>query len=71
MTAGDARARAAHCREIARQMTDAQAREGLLELAAEYETLAEKIADEPPEFSRNRTTAAARRPNSRAGSQRI
>ena len=38
-----------HYRSIARQMTDAQAREGLLELAGEYETFVEKMADKPPE----------------------
>jgi hypothetical protein len=43
MTADEARARAVHYRQIARQMTDPQAQEGLLRLAADYEALAEKI----------------------------
>ena len=47
MTADEARARAAHYRQLARQMTDAQTQEGLLHLAAEYEAFAEKIADKP------------------------
>jgi hypothetical protein len=43
MTADEARARAVHYRQIARQMTDPQTEEGLLQLAADYEALAEKI----------------------------
>jgi hypothetical protein len=47
VTTDEARARAAHYRQLAGQMTDAQTQEGLFHLAAEYEALAEKIADEP------------------------
>jgi hypothetical protein len=47
MTADEARARAAHYRQIARQITDAHTQESLIRLADEYEALAEKIADKP------------------------
>ena len=47
MTTDEARARAAHYRQIARQITDAHTQEGLIRLADEYEALAEKIADKP------------------------
>lgn len=53
MTADEARVRAAHYRQLARQMTDAQTQEGLLHLAAEYEAFAEKIADEPSDTAPN------------------
>ena len=43
MTAEEARARAARYRQLAREVTDDQMREGLLELAAEYEALAERL----------------------------
>ena len=49
MTANEARARAAHYREIARLITDVQTSERLLQLAAKYEALAEEIAAEAPE----------------------
>ena len=39
MTADEARARAAHYRQIARQITDAHTREGLIRLAGETKLL--------------------------------
>ncbi len=52
MTADEARARAAHYRQIARQITDPATQEGLLQLAADYDACAEKI-DGTKALSRN------------------
>jgi hypothetical protein len=48
MNAREALARAAHYRDIARQVTDEQTQKGLLALAAEYEALAERLARDTP-----------------------
>jgi hypothetical protein len=44
MTGDEARARAAHYRQLARQMTDGVARDELFKLAAEYDALVERLS---------------------------
>jgi len=44
MTGDEARGRAAHYRQLARQMTDGVARDELFKLAAEYDALVERLS---------------------------
>jgi hypothetical protein len=44
MTGDEARARAAHYRQLARQMTDGEIRDELLKLGAEYEELVKRTS---------------------------
>ena len=48
MNAREALARAAHCRDVARQVTDEQTQKDLVTLAAEYEALADRLARDTP-----------------------
>jgi hypothetical protein len=48
MNAREALARAAHYRDVARQVTDEQTQKGLLALAAKYEALAERLTRDTP-----------------------
>lgn len=48
INAREALARAAHHRDVARQVTDELTQKGLLALAAKYEALAERLARDTP-----------------------